>query len=97
LCGSRKIFFIDNFNHESLSKLWFFVNYSRTGVVRKRLAKNVINLTINRFNATNFNKKESKKKDKPNQGMSNWQEIQLFCSHRLSQELGLKIFLNREN
>jgi len=32
-----------------------------------------------------------------NLGMINRQEIQLFCSHRSSQELGLKIFLNREN
>jgi hypothetical protein len=66
-------------------------------VVRKPLAKNVANLTINRFNATNFNKKESSKKDKPNLEMTNWQEIQLFCSYKLSKELGLKIFLNREN
>jgi len=31
-------------------------------VVRKTLAKNVANLTIDRFKATNFNKKENSKK-----------------------------------
>ncbi|MEQ9370477.1 MAG: hypothetical protein RIG63_15865 [Coleofasciculus chthonoplastes F3-SA18-01] len=61
------------------------------------MAKNVANLTINRFNATNFNKKEDSKKDKPNLGITNRQEIQLFCSYKLSKELDLKIFLNREN
>jgi hypothetical protein len=54
-------------------------------VVRKQLAKNVANLTINRFNATNFNKKEKSKKDKLNLGMTNRQEIQLFCSYKLSK------------
>jgi len=52
------------------------------------LAKNVANLTINRFKATNFNKKENSKKDKPNQGMTNRQEIRLFCSYKLSKKMG---------
>ncbi|MEQ9356652.1 MAG: hypothetical protein RLP97_15150, partial [Coleofasciculus chthonoplastes F2-STO-03] len=29
--------------------------------------------------------------------MTNRQEIQIFCSYKLSKELDLKIFLNREN
>ncbi|MEQ9370790.1 MAG: hypothetical protein RIG63_17460 [Coleofasciculus chthonoplastes F3-SA18-01] len=66
-------------------------------MVGKPSAKNVANLTINRFNATNFNKKENSKKYKLNLEMTNWQEIQLFCSYKLSKKLDLKIFFNREN